>query len=332
MLGGLFNIAVDEIVYRERIGARLVGGARNFARCAVEFKACGQVAAHRIFDERTGSELICVDCDAAFEVNARGGSHLLARNGESAVTVELRSGVCTAVKNGLCRLAHTVPLCGAFGTVCKHNRILGSVPRAGKFFNERRGIELQLIARADHYVELGGVLPADVAVGYEVCLAAPFFLHKARHKVIVAGVGYAAYARIARHCRLRAAFLQCHLEYLCIVFADGLFVCPYKEHLAVAVGLLVVEEAVLNVSYNALGLRALNNRRRYVAALEAVLRVIFVVAAAERRAVSIHTGAVPALRAEKERDVAHHSALLFGKFGVPGGRYYILTAPAVRAA
>ena len=66
------------------------------------------------------------------------------------------------------------------------------------------------------------------------------------------------------------------------------------------------------------------------AALQTVLRVIFKVAAAKRRTVSVCRRAVP-VGVEPQPLVADHFALFIGKFGVPGGGddYFTHPCPAI---
>ena len=126
----------------------------------------------------------------------------------------------------------------------------------GKIFGVGRG-KYRLIACSYHHVGVGPLVPADVTVGYKVCLRAPLLLIEPGVEVVVVGVRPAAETTVARHCSLASALLQRHLECLAVIFAYGLFVCPREE--VAAVGFLIVHEAVLDVADYALGLCALND-------------------------------------------------------------------------
>ena len=235
-------------------------------------------------------------------------------------------GVADLVNGGaVCaRLSDVYALCRSGGAVGKSFALLieaagglvarGGIGLAGEIFGVCGG-KYGLVARTHHHVGVGPLVPADVTVGNKVSVAAPFVLIELYRKVGVVGVGDARDPAVSSHAGLRFAFLEDHLEVLHVVLPHRLLVAPGEE--AAPVGLLIVHEGMFCVAYDASGLNALSERGAHVAALQAVLREVFVVTAGERRTVSIGAGRIPAVEAGDESYVGNEYAALFGKLGVP---------------
>ena len=167
----------------------------------------------------------------------------------------------------------------------------------------------------------------------------PFFFHDAVKDAIVCSRHNGADGVEGRHHTVAVALAHRDLERLQVLFAQRLL-CRKGGDAAVrvAVLLLIVEDAVLEVDVHALRGRAFGDRRGEFAGMQAVLGKVLEVTAGERVAVQVGGGAIPTGGADKQGVVADADAPLLAQVDRPGradgalGHPHVAVAPVLVAA
>ena len=116
--------------------------------------------------------------------------------------------------------------------------------------------------------------------------------------------------------------LHAHLEGLQVNFAGRLLIqpgcCTVLAFTVAAVVFLVIEGKMLDVGIQSLGGSTIYLLGGYRAGQERIFGIILAVTAAERRAVNVHRGRIPAVAAADNRLIANHRAVFQCQVLVPG--------------